>query len=463
MNKQKLLGEVFTPTTIVTNMLNLVGYNSPSILKRHIIDNSCGEGAFLTEIVKRYCKELFKTTDQIDIIKAHLETYIHGIEIQYQSVKTCIKKLDDIAAEYGVYDVNWDIICDNAFSVTRFNGKMDYVVGNPPYVRIHNMQSPEDIPYKLSGMTDLYIAFYYLGIDMMSSTGQLCYITPNSMFNSKAAFELRKRLIEDNLIETVVNYKDLDVFNAKTYSAIISLRNNKNDIKVVKYYEPENINDLILDAFIMPEEFYINGNFYFKNNKEIKQIFNSDSFCGIRVFNGFATMCDKVFIGNFDFKSPLLIPIIKSSKGVILTAIYPYTKQNKLLSEEDIRKDTLVYNYLMNNQEKLLKRNTTEPWYGYGRTQALKTTFQDKLTVNTYIKNIEDIKVMYAPSGTGAYSGLIITSDKISLSDIKEILETREFCDYVKGLGHYKNGGYCTFNSKELEQFLNYKFTKSTL
>lgn len=32
-----------------------------------------------------------------------------------------------------------------------------------------------------------------------------------------------------------------------------------------------------------------------------------------------------------------------------------------------------------------------------------------------------------------------------------------EFVNYVKALGRYKNGGYYTFTSKDLQNFLNYK------
>ena len=268
MKDRKILGEVFTPSAIVTNMLDLIGYSSCSILNKHIIDNSCGEGAFLTEIVKRYCNEIYKQTDQTDIIKSHLETYIHGIDIKPESIKQCIINLDKVVKEYGIYNVNWDVICCDALSVKRFNEKMDYVVGNPPYVRIHNIQNRSDIPYELSGMTDLYIAFYYLGLDMLSETGQLCYITPSSVFNSKASCDLRAKLIRDNLIETIVNYRHLDVFNAKTYSAITHLNKNKKDSDTIRYYEPNDCNEKYNNSVTLSsDEFYINGSFYFSHNK----------------------------------------------------------------------------------------------------------------------------------------------------------------------------------------------------
>ena len=47
-------GEVFTPNFLVEIILDSINYNNSNILKKHIIDNSCGQGAFLCQIVKRY-------------------------------------------------------------------------------------------------------------------------------------------------------------------------------------------------------------------------------------------------------------------------------------------------------------------------------------------------------------------------------------------------------------------------
>ena len=53
---EKANGRVYTPDYIVKNLLDLAGYYEENILKKHVVDNSCGDGAFLVEIVDRYCK-----------------------------------------------------------------------------------------------------------------------------------------------------------------------------------------------------------------------------------------------------------------------------------------------------------------------------------------------------------------------------------------------------------------------
>lgn len=51
--KTKMLGQVFTPNHIVQKMLKMVDYDlSKDLTNIKIIDNSCGDGAFLQEIVQ---------------------------------------------------------------------------------------------------------------------------------------------------------------------------------------------------------------------------------------------------------------------------------------------------------------------------------------------------------------------------------------------------------------------------
>ena len=82
--KIKNNGQVYTPDFIVSNMLDFAGYGDEEILERNIIDNSCGNGAFLVEVVRRYCTAFNKKYGKNNNkkLKEHLEKYIHGIEIQ---------------------------------------------------------------------------------------------------------------------------------------------------------------------------------------------------------------------------------------------------------------------------------------------------------------------------------------------------------------------------------------------
>jgi transposase len=66
--------------------------------------------------------------------------------------------------------------------VLRYDNQMDFVIGNPPYVRVHNLDDSYDSVKSFSfangGMTDLYLVFFEKGFQMLKPGGKLCYITP---------------------------------------------------------------------------------------------------------------------------------------------------------------------------------------------------------------------------------------------------------------------------------------------
>lgn len=66
---EKSNGRFYTPNYIVKNILDMSGYYDENILCKNVIDNSCGDGAFLTEIVNRYCEISSKKKISKDLIK----------------------------------------------------------------------------------------------------------------------------------------------------------------------------------------------------------------------------------------------------------------------------------------------------------------------------------------------------------------------------------------------------------
>lgn len=124
MNK-KTLGQVFTPNWVVVEILDLIGYKGKNILCRHVMDNSCGDGAFLAVVVRRYCEawKIYsgKSTlpDWDVLLRKELENYIHGIDIDPECCKACTANLDAVSAEYGVSGVKWNIVCGDALEISE--------------------------------------------------------------------------------------------------------------------------------------------------------------------------------------------------------------------------------------------------------------------------------------------------------------------------------------------------------
>ena len=162
--------KVFTPKHVIYLMMDACSYGSslPSeyILYRHVMDNSCGNGAILKEVVSAYVTAFYKrkhkcpsaqyvymvdefTKEQKDELRHELELFIHGIEIDAELHKQCIENLNKfVFEEYGLTDVKWDIICDDALTCHKYDGMMDYVFGNPPYQNVHDFGDKKDF-YKI--------------------------------------------------------------------------------------------------------------------------------------------------------------------------------------------------------------------------------------------------------------------------------------------------------------------------
>jgi len=469
LEKVKNKGQIYTPEYLVNIILDQANYVSGNINKKHVIDNSCGNGQFMLNIIDRYINDFLKTSSNLSQLKIELETYIHAIEIDEVELSKCIARCDALTASYGIRDVAWDFISGDTLQINKFDHKMDFVVGNPPYVRVHNLNDNlnkvKNYLFGNGGMTDLYIVFYEIGIKMLNDTGVLTYITPSSFFTSIAGKNIRNYFLDNNLIHSVCDLKHFQAFHlATTYTAIVCLKKNLQHNQVQYYEFNEKTRTPIYIENLSISDYTINGNFYFSNKSNLRML--KKILCNLRtadisVKNGFATLNDNVFINDFDFDSEFIIPVIKGSRAKWTQIFYPYDKKGNLLSESQLKKDSKLYNYLISNKKELLNRSGEKDmdkyWYAFGRSQGIKDTYKNKISINTLIRNTQDLKIVDVPAGAGVYGGLYIISDTLTIDEIKNALLDNEFGTFISLLGKYKNGGCYTFSSKDVKAYLDYK------
>ena len=464
----KTRGKIYTPNYLVKNICDMGGYVTGKINKKHVIDNSCGDGAFLCEIVERYINDYLAFSDNKEILKNEIEKFIHGIEFSDIESEKCKENMQSICSKYGIEDVKFDVVCADTLQVLpKYAGKMDYVLGNPPYVRVHNFGESydefKDFEFGQGGMSDLYLVFYEVGIKMLNENGVLSYIAPSSFFTSLAGRNFRNWILETNKVISICDLKHFQPFNATTYTAIVTISNSKTN-DVINYYEydSENLRPRKISE-LMQSDYSICDNFYFATKSTLKRLRKILEFIPfgstISVKNGFATLADKVFIGNFDFDSKYIIKVLKVSTGKWYQCIFPYNQHGKLITLKELESDNELYSYMLSQKENLVRRDA-EPrsdWYGFGRTQAINDVKYNRIGINSLYKDINDVKVSELPAGTGCYSGLYIMGE-FSFDEICKALKNKEFVEYVSMLGKYKSGGYYTCSSKDIKQYLNHYF-----
>jgi adenine-specific DNA-methyltransferase len=350
---------------------------------------------------------------------------------------------------------------------------MDFVVANPPYIRTHDLECDlTGYEFTTEGMKDIYLAFYELGFRMLNEAGRMCYITPSSWFSSLAGQKMRDYVIENRNLECVEDYGHYQLFeNATTYVAITVFGKEKVDTVRYIHMDPTDDGDGFWEgSFNVPfDEMNVDGKFYFGTPNQLKQMreiseVNKNIKRGNKPFqvkNGYATLADGVFIeGDVPWAAgdKYVIPATKASTLKWDWCIFPYDDDGNLVSESELEKNApMEYKLLLEHKDKLLERATEEPWYAYGRTQAIKDTFKEKWAVKSTIKDLSEPICKRVPPGSGVYGGLYILTEH---PETLKALETQDFMNYVKLLGKYKSGGYYTFSSKELENYLNWVYGK---
>jgi type I restriction-modification system DNA methylase subunit len=162
----KAHGEVFTPLSLVRDMLAPLPdsvWRNPDL---KWIDNSCGSGVFLSEIKRKLMLTLRKViTDPIERERHIVENMIYGVDIQASNVFYARKNVR------GNSNFTPNIKYWNALEYNYWNGmKFDVVVGNPPY---------NDNEERKGTVNSLYDNFVYKFFEIANPDAYLVYVHPS--------------------------------------------------------------------------------------------------------------------------------------------------------------------------------------------------------------------------------------------------------------------------------------------
>ncbi|MFX1346767.1 MAG: Eco57I restriction-modification methylase domain-containing protein [Promethearchaeota archaeon] len=227
---RKLLGEFYTPKSIVSYILDAVGYNeSSNIQNKKLIDISCGSGSFIIlaiRILIRRCVKLFKKHELSEILQEEAKSIILRIKENIYGIDVnpiaCI--LCQISIHFEIFKLVEKIKeKDKDYQVPLFNIKnfdsltiketeqYDYVVGNPPYLFVRDISSTQkQIIEKRNfqtndGQYDYYQIFIELGIQLLKRKGILGYIVPDSLLALSNRSILRRYIYKTTKIREIYN------------------------------------------------------------------------------------------------------------------------------------------------------------------------------------------------------------------------------------------------------------------
>ncbi|MEK7263847.1 MAG: N-6 DNA methylase [Bacteroidota bacterium] len=327
--REKLLGQHFTPEFIVRKILDGVGFNSKKFLGKSVLDPACGDGRFLLDVVKRIIKFSSKSDLKRNLLM------VNGWDIDPCAVQSCIENLNLLVESVGI-KVNWNILCTdsikrsssylNLFSAND-DFQYDYIIGNPPYIRIQHLNEEQrdyiqrNYRFCNSGSTDIFIAFFELCFNLLKKEGFAGLITPNTFFYTETAKELRDFFAKQKCIKQITNYGIIQLFdNATTYSAITIF--DKQGHLNFKYQQANGKNDFVERSIkfseLQDQKFWqLSAEKKIKiNGKQLKDI------CKIHV--GVTTLCDRAYIfpiekinDNYVYANTKLKGSVKIEKAIL--------------------------------------------------------------------------------------------------------------------------------------------------
>ncbi len=228
-------GEVFTRPWVVDMILDLVGYTVDIDLgSRVIVEPSCGSGAFLGRIAARVASsaklhgrplsELGTAVRAFDLLERNAEAARKAVMAVLLDQDATIE-----AAEY--LSAAW--VRTGDFLLTDHEeGSVDFVVGNPPYIRLEDVPTFVSDAYRsecltMRGRADVYVGFFEKGLGLLNDGGKLGFICADRWMRNQYGAELRSLVSDRYSVDSVTVMHDVDAFEApvSAYPAITVIRN----------------------------------------------------------------------------------------------------------------------------------------------------------------------------------------------------------------------------------------------
>lgn len=463
--------QVFTPRNIVIEILNQVGYIE-KLYGKKVLENSCGDGAFLVEIVDRYIVDCLKQNFSKDRIIYGLENDIYGNEIDRKHKANCIDNLNKVAQKYNINCVKWNIV-QSDFLKSSISEKFDFIIGNPPYITYSDLNKTTRSFIKKNfivcsdGKPDYYYAFIEMSIKALADDGKLAYLIPNNIFKNRFADRLRVFMLPH--LSVIIDYTTEKLFENKLTSSAIIICNGSHHNNDIQYVDKVKNREIKLDKTNLTHKWIFKKKEVTKENKKRKFGDDFSAMCSI------ATLLNEVFIlKNYEeYDKYILADGYKIEKAILREAVsprslqyarkeflifpYSYRENNSLLHFEEsefIQQFPGVSSYLKSFIERLNRRDKDKnsKWFEFGRSQALSHLNQEKLLLSTLIT--EEVKIHHIAKNQVPYSGICIyQKGDLSLDIAEKILKSDEFLNYVYDIGINASGTTMRITASDIKNF----------
>jgi type I restriction-modification system DNA methylase subunit len=525
-----------------------------------ICDPACGSGSFLlgafhylieyhrewyakasTAVQKKYRDDFYTNVDneiQLTLKKKTeiLKNNIFGVDIDREATEVAIMslylKILDEGYDKGQFelflrghilpDMTGNIKCGNSlidrkqlfdydffgdpditpFDWREFNADgFDIIIGNPPYIRIQEMQewAPKTVKlyrelYKASSAKnyDIYVIFIEKALSLLSSGGLMGMILPNKFMQQEYGEMIRSQISLNGNLYKLVNFKDFQVFKgATTYTCLLFLSKEEN----INFDYAECQKSEINVEFSKIDGSRIASTPWILHSRDDLEFFDKlnvhpklGEFCD-NIFVGVQTSADKVFILEYEgentahyiVKSIALGKTIRVEKTWVRhiisgtdvkkylhpekrqLVIFPYDivdGKPVLVSKKKFEaKAPKTWEYLLENKRVLESREKGKfkgtGWYMFGRNQNIGLQDKPKICVP---RLVQEIQAVYDENGAWCLDnvdvgGVILKKEYQHLNCyIVGLLNSKLLSKYLSKISTPFRGGFWSCNRQYLEQ-----------
>ncbi len=375
-----LISFVETPREIANLMVRLISKSKTCT----ILDTGCGRGIFLETLLDN------------DFVN------VEGVELNTDLFEFCRETFPKII----LYQMN--------YLTWKPPKKYDLIIGNPPYAHFNSL--PTEIQQDVFKITktreaDIYYAFLIKSIDLLKDGGELIYIIPYGFFYNTHAKTVRKKIVENGYIKTIIDLDETRLFIDEHPETIIlrflKLKQEKNSkIEVLRIKNrnarPSEILEESIDVLKNKQEnnlFHYHTKQHFNDYKEIWSTFpeikiteyvklKNIAYIGVGLVSGF-DLAFRIDPGEEqslnDVEKSMIFKFIKAAncEGFWVNGSVKY-----ILTDEKIRDEGKFSKDLPNFYQRILpyrKKMSTrylpqnKKWFHW---QALR----NKTTIEKYIK-----------------------------------------------------------------------------
>jgi adenine-specific DNA-methyltransferase len=241
-------GVVYTKRWVVELLLDLAGYHSErNLVDAVAVEPAAGDGAFLGPMIERLVESCKRLGRPLSDCGGSLICY----ELEEVSASRAIALAVGVLMDRGVsrplaecLASTWVRIGDYLFEAP--GTEADFVIGNPPYVRLEDIPEGTAMFYRnayptMRGRADLYVAFFEAGLRQLKESGVCAFICADRWMRNQYGAELRELITSSYDVEVVIEMHNADAFHDEVdaYPAITVIRRHEQGPAIVASAGPE--------------------------------------------------------------------------------------------------------------------------------------------------------------------------------------------------------------------------------